>query len=318
MTIGYRQGVSIAILIFYLPALAVAIFLSIRHGFRRASGWRFMIVFTLARVLGSCLELATINQPRNYSLYIGYATLINIALSPLELVAYGLLSRVITVGTPLVLLVIFHPSPENDADLCFPQSINRRTPTTVTPRQMQLAELLITVGLILSIIGGVNAGEEFGKTGIYKTQTLSKAGLGLFIAAFVILCLIAASLMQSIRHAEEGEKRILLAVAVSLPFLLVRLIYSALAVFANKRSFSLFYGDVSILLFMALLEEVIVVVIYEGVGLTLKKVKKDKAAGGDRGSGEHMMRMEGGESEPERQDQASGSWTLKLLTLIPH
>ena len=101
MTIGYRQGVSIAILIFYLPALAIAIFLSIRHGFRRASGWRFMIIFTLARVLGSCLELATINQPRNYSLYIGYATLINIALSPLELVAYGLLSRVITVGKSL-------------------------------------------------------------------------------------------------------------------------------------------------------------------------------------------------------------------------
>ena len=104
MAVGYRQGVSIAVLIFYIPALAIAIFLSIRHGFRRASGWRFMIVFTLARVLGSCLELATISQPNNYSLYIGYATLINIALSPLELVAYGLMSRVITVsgfGCPL-------------------------------------------------------------------------------------------------------------------------------------------------------------------------------------------------------------------------
>ena len=98
MAIGYRQGISIAILILYIPALAIAIFLSIRHGFRRASGWRFMIVFTLARVLGSCLELATINQPKNYSLYIGYATLINVALSPLQLVAFGLLSRVISVG----------------------------------------------------------------------------------------------------------------------------------------------------------------------------------------------------------------------------
>lgn len=98
MTIGYRQSVSIAVLVLYVPALAIAIFLSIRHGFRSSSGWRFMIIFTLARVLGSCLELATISQPNNTSLYIGYATLINIALSPLELVAYGLLSRVITVG----------------------------------------------------------------------------------------------------------------------------------------------------------------------------------------------------------------------------
>ncbi|KAL8791177.1 MAG: hypothetical protein Q9195_006016 [Heterodermia aff. obscurata] len=183
---------------------------------------------------------------------------------------------------------------------------------------MQLAELLITVGLILSIVGGINAGEDYGKTGIYKSQTLSKAGLGLFIAAFAILCLITASLVQSIRHCEEGEKRILLAVAVSLPFLLVRLIYSALAVFANKRSFSLFYGDVSILLFMALLEEVIVVVIYEGVGMTLKKVKWDRVAGGERGSEEYRMRLQGGDDEPERRGQEGGSWTLKLLALIPH
>ena len=97
MTIGYRQGVSIAVLIFYVPALATAIFLCIRHGLRRTGAWRFMIIFTLARVLGSSLELATISQPDNHSLYIGYATLINIALSPLELVSFGLLNRVVTV-----------------------------------------------------------------------------------------------------------------------------------------------------------------------------------------------------------------------------
>ena len=97
MALGYRQGVSIATLIFHVPALAVAIFLSIRHGLKKASGWRFMIVFTLARVLGSCLELATISQPNNQSLYIGYATLLNVALSPLMLVCFGLISRVISV-----------------------------------------------------------------------------------------------------------------------------------------------------------------------------------------------------------------------------
>ncbi|KAG6989855.1 hypothetical protein G7Y79_00062g093330 [Physcia stellaris] len=265
MAVGYRQGVSIAVLIYYVPALAIAIFLSIRHGFRRASGWRFMIVFTLARVLGSCLELATISQPRNYSLYIGYATLINIALSPLELVAYGLMSRVIT-------------------------SINRSKNTIVTPRHMRLAELLITVGLILSIVGGVNAGTDFSKTGVYKTQTLSKVGLALLIAAFGILCAITAVLSQSIRHAEEGEKRILFAVAASLPFLLVRLIYSILAVFAKEKSFSLYNGNVTILLCVALLEEAVIVAIYEGVGLTLKKVSKEEVAGGERGSWVHLMR----------------------------
>lgn len=154
---------------------------------------------------------------------------------------------------------------------------------------MRLAEILITVGLILSIVGGINAGTDFGKTGVYKTQTLSKVGLALFIAAFGILCAITAVLSQSIRHAEEGEKRILFAVAASLPFLLVRLLYSVLAVFASERSFSLFYGDVTILLCVALLEEAVIVAIYEGVGLTLKRVSKDELAGGERRSADHLM-----------------------------
>ena len=89
MTVDYRNGVSILLLIFYLPALAIAILLTVRHGFSKSSGWRFMIVFTLVRVLCACLELATINQPRNVSLYIGYVVLIGIAVSPLELVAFG-------------------------------------------------------------------------------------------------------------------------------------------------------------------------------------------------------------------------------------
>ena len=155
---------------------------------------------------------------------------------------------------------------------------------------MRLAELLITVGLILSIVGGVNAGTDFSKTGVYKTQTLSKVGLALFIVAFGILCAITAVLSQSIRHAEEGEKRILFAVAASLPFLLVRLVYSILAVFAKEKSFSLYNGNVTILLCVALLEEAVIVAIYEGVGLTLKKVSKGEVAGGERGSWVHLMR----------------------------
>ena len=154
---------------------------------------------------------------------------------------------------------------------------------------MRLAELLITVGLILSIVGGINAGTDFSKTGVYKTQTLSKVGLALFIAAFGILCAITAVLSQSIRHAEEGEKRILFAVAASLPFLLVRLLYSVLAVFAKEKSFSLFNGNVTILLCVALLEEAVIVAIYEGVGLTLKKVSKDEVARGEGRSWKYPM-----------------------------
>lgn len=88
MAVDYRNGVSILLLIFYLPALAIAILLTIRHGFGKSAGWRFMIVFTLVRVLCACFELATIKQPSNVSLYIAYVVLIGIAVSPLELVSF--------------------------------------------------------------------------------------------------------------------------------------------------------------------------------------------------------------------------------------
>jgi hypothetical protein len=39
MTITYRNGVSIAEIAVYVPCLAIAILLCVRHGFARSSGW---------------------------------------------------------------------------------------------------------------------------------------------------------------------------------------------------------------------------------------------------------------------------------------
>lgn len=138
--------------------------------------------------------------------------------------------------------------------------------------------LLTTVGIILAIIGGVASGDNYGSTGRYVPQALSKAGLGLFIAAFVAILAVTIILSLSVSHAESGEKRILLAVALSLPLLLLRLIYSSIFTFGDKQDFSSLDGSVTILLCMALLEEIGIVLIYEGAGLTLRKAgKKDVA-----------------------------------------
>ena len=180
---------------------------------------------------------------------------------------------------------------------------------------MRLAEILITVGLILSIIGGVNAGTEYGKTGTYRPQTLSQVGLGLMIAAFALLILTILTLSKSIQYAERSERRISLAVAVSLPFLLVRTIYSALAVFANEKKFQLLGGDVTVLLCMALLQEVVVVVLYEGVGLTLKKGKKDRTL--ERvatSSGEAAVAESESELKPVVKEQKG--WLQRLWPIV--
>ena len=138
------------------------------------------------------------------------------------------------------------------------------------------------MGIILSIIGGVDSGNDYSKTGRYVPQTLTKVGLGLFIASFVAILATTIILSKSISHAEPGEKRVLLAVAVSLPLLLVRLIYASIYDYKkNSTKFSSLNGSVTILLCMALLEEIAILLVYEGVGLTLRKVRKQNVAKGE-------------------------------------
>ena len=140
------------------------------------------------------------------------------------------------------------------------------------------------MGIILSIIGGVESGSDYSTTRRYVPQTLTKVGLGVFIASFVAILTVTVLLSSSISHAEPGEKRVLLAVALSLPLLLVRLMYGAVYIFGNSSDFNSLSGSVTILLCMGLLEEIGIVLIYEGVGLTLRKVSKQAVATGEQRS----------------------------------
>ena len=137
------------------------------------------------------------------------------------------------------------------------------------------------MGLILSIVGGVNSGTDYHKDGRYVPRTLTKVGLGIFIASFVAILAFTVILSMSISHAEPGEKRVLLAVAASSPFLLVRLIYASIYNYGLDHNFSALNGSVTTLLCMALLEEIAIVLIYEGVGVTLRKVPKQNVAKGE-------------------------------------
>ena len=289
-TITYRDGVSIGLVILYLPALAVAILLSIRHGFGKASGWRFMIIFALARILGACLQLATINSPTNISLYIGADVLLNVAVSPLELTTLGLLIRITN-------------------------NINKHYHTIIQTWQINIIQLVNLVGIILTIVGGVDAGNDYSKNHSYVPQPLAKAGLALFLVSFAYSLFAAIILSFSISHAEAGEKRVLLAIALSLPFLLTRLIYSSIANYANPKSFNLLTGNVTILLCMALIEELVIVALYLGTGFTLKKVEKPARVQREQGSSDQPI-PQGKPSVMSRIGDFLGRYTLvgRLIT----
>src|SRR5271156_2085087 len=85
--ISYRDGISIGVLVAYFPVLIIAVFLIFRDGIRHSSSWIFLNLFALARIIGACFQLATVHDPSNICLSIG--------ISPLELTALGLLSRLL-------------------------------------------------------------------------------------------------------------------------------------------------------------------------------------------------------------------------------
>ncbi|KAM3087311.1 hypothetical protein ACMFMG_001410 [Clarireedia jacksonii] len=278
MTISYRNGVAIGELIVYIPSFFTALFLTFRHGFHRSSGWYFLVVFSLARIIGPCMQLAAINNP-SVSLYTGALILQNVGLSPLLLATLGLLSRT---------------------------------------RMLKLVEIISLVGLILGIVGGANASHSFTTTGKWVPGSLSKVGNVLFIVSYAALVMATVITSFSISHAEDGEKRILLGIAIALPFLFVRLLYAIISTFTHSKRFNSFTGSVTILLCMSLLMEFVVVVVYEGIGVTLRKQRNDhfESAQQVRGTSESGQPLNGSHDrsrqQPGRQNSGGGNMFLNI------
>jgi len=218
-----------------------------------------------------------ISDPGSNSLSTGSIILQTIGLSRLMLASLGLLSRA--------------------AD-----SINRSYQGLINSRMLKLIQIVITVGLILAIVGGINASNDLSSGGSYHPGTLSKAGTVLLIVSYGGIVLAIIMMSFSVSHAEPGEKRLVLAVAVSIPFLLVRLVYSIMVTFSTLEIFNQINGSVTTLLCMALIEEFIVVVIYEGTGLSLREIPKSQHAlvGNTTSSdhpGEHPAQSQGSARE---------------------
>lgn len=256
--------VSIAEVVVYTPYFLIGIYLSIRHGFRRSSGWFYLIMFSLARLLGAALQLATINSPDNMNLYIGAMTLEAIGLSPLILIGLGLLSRVLQSATRV-----------RGADSLLLQ-----------PKMFRLVQLVLLAGLILGIVGGSQIGDEVGSDPSvttsaqgYQIPTTSQAGTGCMIAGYGLLVLFAALMSVHVRHAEPGEKRLLLAIVLALPFVGVRMVYAALVTFDSQNPEFRQYGgsgDHRYMIGMSVVMEMVAVLIYEVFGLlTQQRPKHD-------------------------------------------
>ena len=145
----------------------------------------------------------------------------------------------------------------------------------IPPRVFNFLAILPLVGLILAIIGGTDQAPGNTPSTMSNGVTLVRAGIVVFLVVFVFLAIITVITFFSIRSISKGEAPLLYAVALSIPFLLVRLIYALLVDFdTSSTTFNYITGSVIAQAFMATLEEFIVVLLYLTAGLLAPKIPR--------------------------------------------
>ncbi|KAL4949263.1 hypothetical protein BDW69DRAFT_198233 [Aspergillus filifer] len=248
--VTYSDGISILELIVYLPAFFAASLLVYLHGARRSGGFIFLVIFTIARIVGAACNLATINNPST-DLTIAAAICSSIGLSPLLMTCSGLLSR---------------------ANECMPRPI--------IPKHGFSFFRILTIAALAVTISGITS--DMTPQGLLSPNTEVKVGMVLYIVSWAILCILLGILYLRRTSLEIGEEQTLVAVAISAPFLLIRIIYAILLWFVADNAFNAVDGNNTAQLFMAIFEEIIVVGICLGIGFKLR-VRHKKHEEGPRG-----------------------------------
>ena len=135
----------------------------------------------------------------------------------------------------------------------------RATAVSLRSRIIQLAQIPIVIGLVLCILGGTDA-----------KITFTKAGIVIFLIAYVGLIALVAVTVSDVGNAPRGENRLYWVIVAAIPFLGIRLSWSLIAVFGHDAKFSITGGDPWINFGMAVVEEWAIVFMYTITGLTLK------------------------------------------------
>ena len=255
MGLSYRGAIAVLQLAVFAPCFPLAVFLGFRHGFGRSSGWYFLIVFTLLRIIGAVLYLIDEYHP-SQNLLVGALVCSLIGISPLTLLCVGLLSRVYDVGYPLI-------GCKADTLVCRNDFCSQR----LSPMFFRVIGVISLLGLVIGIIGENKI--DFSGITIQYANSYSKAATLLFLATWAALVLMFALFVLHLGSIQNGQNRLLIAVGISIPLILVRLIYSLVATLGGVRSFSSVSGNNTIYLCMDVLMEIGVVVVCTAFGLTL-------------------------------------------------
>ncbi|KAL5423057.1 hypothetical protein PMIN04_004223 [Paraphaeosphaeria minitans] len=221
-----HDTVAVVELIFYIPTIFLAIYACYKHGFKRSSGWLYTLILCLIRIIGSVCQFVS-NNNLSTGLLQTIFILDSVGLSPLLLATLGVLSR-------------------------FVDFVNSKTTPVFTVRHFRIVQLVLTLGIVLSIVGGTSITPS--ANGSYTSPTSSKVGVVLYIVGFVAILFILLVSVPRRAVVPARERHVPIVISLALPLIAVRLLYSILSVFVHDHLFSITTGSVAVNIGMSVIE----------------------------------------------------------------
>ncbi|KAI1795401.1 hypothetical protein LXA43DRAFT_40844 [Ganoderma leucocontextum] len=262
MKLDQRGDIAIAEIVLYIPILLLSIVLVVRHGAARKAGWIFFAILSIARIVGGITHVLWEQNPTNITLQTIFTIMESAGLSPLLMATLAFLSTVVQYTLEN------HPA--------------------MSTRTFRILHLVSTVAIILAIVGGTNISSAKNQNDLNSAATLRHVGAILFAVLYAIIVAITAFCWLNRDQVLKYRRKLLLAIIASLPFLFVRVVFTVLSSFAPLpfgfdaaghmvpvvsdsplKRFSSTSGDWAVYLFMSVVAEYVVVLIYTFAGLRL-------------------------------------------------
>ncbi|KAI1468231.1 uncharacterized protein F4812DRAFT_425999 [Daldinia caldariorum] len=240
-----------ALLIIYIIVSPSLIYIVKKHGLKHGTfiGWLFLFLFCTLKIVASAIE---IHDARSSSA----ALVASIGLSPLLAAACGIMheSRVYILPKSrrpfdTQYLVLFHGL-VTTAIALVASGASKLNNTTLSPDQLKRSLNLVKGGMILLLLGWLSL-------------------------AVVTLTTYGNSLTQRSRRLAAGEsgKALLLAVAISIPFLGIRLLERAVYFFTQNQDLSPVTGSLGLRIGFEVIEEIIVTLVFVFTGILTRNIR---------------------------------------------
>lgn len=209
MPVNGTDILNAVIIAFYAIAFLPALYVCLKHGWKRQLGWLEIVILAVVRIVGAVLGIVALHSnPVNQSLVATSVILSSIGLRFLFGALLGVIRRV-------------H------------QGSSAKRPSD---RFLHSPQIPLLVAVILSIIGGIKMSNAATINELNSGKDFLKGGAVLFLLCFLLLAATIAFILLKAGSVRAGEMRLVYACLAAPPFLLVRVIYSLALAFAPSRS----------------------------------------------------------------------------------